>query len=95
MDNVEIKVVDTPVLELLFADGFYTVVVVERVPEFRDKEEVRAFDYAFFDGAGDALAGFLFIAIVWRESGCEYQKMAWTLREDKAGNLPQAPSKRR
>ena len=38
--------------------------VVKRVPELGDQEEVGAFDYAFFDGAGDALAGFLFIAVV-------------------------------
>ena len=38
--------------------------VVEGVPEFGDKEKVGAFDDAFFDGAGDALAGFLFVAVV-------------------------------
>lgn len=65
MDDVEIEVVDTPVFELLFADGLDTVVVVEGVPKLGDEEEVGAFDYAFFDGAGDALAGFLFVAVVW------------------------------
>ena len=65
VDDVEVEVVDTPVLELLFADRLDSVVVVEGVPEFGDKEEVGAFDYAFFDGASDALAGFLFVAVVW------------------------------
>ena len=64
VDNVEVKVVDAPILKLLFADGLDTVMVVERVPELRDKEEVGALDYAFFDGAGDALAGFLFVSVV-------------------------------
>lgn len=32
----EVKVVDSPVLKLLFADGRYAVVVVERVPELGD-----------------------------------------------------------
>ncbi len=64
MDNVEVKVVDAPVLELLFADGLYPVVIVEGVPKFGDKEEVGALDNAFFDGAGNALAAFLFVAVV-------------------------------
>ena len=62
--DVEIEVVDAPVCELLFADGFHAVVVVEGVPEFRDKKEVGAFDEAFFDGAGDTLAAFLFVAVI-------------------------------
>ena len=65
VDDVEVKVVDTPVLELLFADRLDSVVVVEGVPEFGDKEEVGAFDYALFDGASDALTGFLFVTVVW------------------------------
>lgn len=65
VDDVEVEVVDTPVLELLFADRLDSVVVVEGVPEFGDKEEVGAFDYAFFDGASDALAAFLLVAVVW------------------------------
>ena len=64
VDDVEVEVVDAPVLELLFADWLDAVVVVVSVPEFGDEEEVGAFDYAFFDGAGDALAGFLFVAVV-------------------------------
>ena len=65
VDDVKVEVFDAPVFELLFTDGLDSVVVVEGVPEFGDKEEVGAFDYALFDGAGDALTGFLFIAVVW------------------------------
>lgn len=66
MNDVKVEVVDAPVLELLFTDGLHTVMVVERVPQFRDKEEVGTFHYAFFDGASDALTGFLFVAVVWK-----------------------------
>lgn len=62
--DVEVEVVDAPVGELLFADGFDAVVVVEGVPELGDEEEVGAFDEAFFDGAGDALTALLFVAVV-------------------------------
>ena len=64
VDDVEVEVVDAPIFQLLFADRLDSVVVVEGVPEFGDKEEVGAFDYAFFDCASDALTGFLFVAIV-------------------------------
>lgn len=64
VDDVEIEVVDAPVLELLFADGLDAVVVVEGIPELGYEEEIGAFNNAFFDSAGDALAGFLFVAII-------------------------------
>ena len=66
MHDVEIEVVDAPVLELFFADGLHAWAVVEGVPEFGDEEEVGAFDEAVFDGAGDALAGFDFVAVILR-----------------------------
>jgi len=62
--DVEVEVVDGPVLELFLADGCDARVVVEGVPELGDEEEVGAFDEAVFDGAGDALAGFDFVAVV-------------------------------
>ena len=92
VDNVEIKVVDAPILKLLFADGLDTVMVVERVPELRDKEEVGALDYAFFDGAGDALAAFLFVSVVCIE--ISLRELGDCLRQD-FGSIPHAPSKRR
>lgn len=64
MHDVEVEVVDAPVLELLFADGRNARAVVEGVPEFGDQEEVGALDEAVFDGAGDALAGLDFVPIV-------------------------------
>ena len=75
MDDVEVEVVDAPVLELLFANGLDAVVVVISVPEFGDEEEVGAFDYAFFNGAGDALAGFFFVAVV-----CKGIRSCWSAR---------------
>ena len=65
VDDVEVEVVNAPIFQLLFTDRLNSVVVVEGIPEFGDKEEVGAFDYAFFDCASDALTGFLFVAIVW------------------------------
>lgn len=65
MHDVEVEVIEAPVFELFFADGFDAGAVVERVPEFGDEEEVGAFDEAVFDGTGDALAGFDFVAVVW------------------------------
>lgn len=64
VDNVEVEVVDTPICQLLFTDGFNSVVVVEGIPKFGDKEEVGAFDQAFFNCASDALTGFLLVAII-------------------------------
>lgn len=63
--DIEVKVVDAPVLKLLFADGLDAVVVVEGIPELGDKEEVFALDEAVFDSAGDALAAFLLVAVIW------------------------------
>lgn len=92
VDDVEVKVIDAPILELLFADGLDTVMVVERVPELRDKEEVGALDYAFFDGAGDALAGFLFVSVVCKEISL---RMLEDCRRQECESIPHAPSKRR
>lgn len=64
VNDVKVEVVDTPIFQLFFTNRFDSVVVVEGVPKFGDKEEVGAFDYAFFNSSGDALTGFLFIAIV-------------------------------
>lgn len=64
MDDIEVEVVDPPVFELLFADGLNAVVVVEGIPEFGYEEKVGAFDNAFLNGASDALARFLFVAVI-------------------------------
>lgn len=65
MYDEEVEVVDAPVGELLFADRFDVGLVVEGVPELGDDEEVGAFAEAVFEGAGDALAAFGFVAVVW------------------------------
>jgi len=64
VNNVEVKVVDSVVLELLLADGLDTLLVVERVPEFGDDEEFFTLDKAVLDGAGETLTGFLLVAVV-------------------------------
>ena len=56
MDDVEVEVVDAPVVELLFADGLDVFVAVVGVPEFGDEEEIFSLHYTFLDGAGDTLA---------------------------------------
>ena len=56
VDDVEVEVVDAPVVELLFADGFDVLVAVVGIPEFGDEEEIFSLHYTFLDGAGDTLA---------------------------------------
>lgn len=43
MDNIEVEIINAPVLELFLANRLHAVVVVEGVPEFGDEEEVGAF----------------------------------------------------
>ncbi len=71
MHDVEVEVVDAPVCELLAADGLDSVAVVEGVPELGYEEKIFALDEAFLDGAGDAFAGFLFVAVIW-EGGIRF-----------------------
>ena len=71
MHNKKIEEVNTPVLKLFFADGGYSFFIVERTPQLRDDEQLRAFDYAFFDSSSNSLARFGFVAIVcWKVSRC-------------------------
>lgn len=42
--DVQVEIVDAPILELLLADGLDTLLVVEGVPEFRNKEELFTLD---------------------------------------------------
>lgn len=65
MHDVQVEVVNAPICELLAADGLDFVAFVEGVPELGDEEEVFALHEAVFDGAGDAFAGFFFVAVVW------------------------------
>lgn len=65
MDVVQVEVVDAQVCELLAGDRGDGRGRVEGIPELGDDEEVGARYEAFLDGAGEALAGFDFVAVVW------------------------------
>lgn len=67
MDDVQVEVVDAPVVELLLADRLDSIAVVKRIPELGDKEEVFALDEAFLDGAGDTLARLYFVAVILKQ----------------------------
>ena len=54
-----------PVGELAAADGLDLVAGVEGLPQLGDDEEVVAPDEAVVDGAGDAVAALLFVAVVF------------------------------
>ena len=64
MHDVEIEVIDPPVLKLLPANRFNTFSVMERIPQLRNEEELFPFDYAFLDGSRNALAAFYLVPIV-------------------------------
>ena len=64
MYNVQVEIVDTPILQLLFANRLNPVTVVERIPELGDEKEIGTLDDAFLDGSGNSLAGFLFVAVI-------------------------------
>lgn len=64
VDNVQVKVVDAPVGQLLLADGFNALLVMEGVPQLRHDEELLALHKAIFDGSCDTLAALDFVAVV-------------------------------
>jgi hypothetical protein len=66
-DQVEVKVVNTPVLELLLDNGLDLLIVVEGLPKLRDDEELLALYKTLLDGTGNTLARFDFVAVVWME----------------------------
>lgn len=63
--DVQVEVIDAPVSQLLAADGLDTVALVETIPQLGNNEEFLALDDALLDGAGDTLAAFDFVAVVW------------------------------
>jgi hypothetical protein len=65
VDEVEVEVVNAPVLELLLADGLDLLAVVEGLPKLGDDEEFFALYEAVFDGAGYTLAALDFVAVIW------------------------------
>lgn len=76
MHNVEIEVVDAPVLELFLANGLHAFLVMERVPQLGDEEEVGAFHNAFFDGPSHSLPGFALVAVIFWAISCDLLTVA-------------------
>jgi hypothetical protein len=64
MHDIEIEVFDSPVLELLSANGFNPLSVVESVPELRYKVKVFTLDKPIFDGSRDALAALFLVSVI-------------------------------
>lgn len=64
VDDVQVKVVNAQVCELLLGDGLDLVGVMERVPELGNKEELLTLDKSVLDGTGDTLADLLLVAVV-------------------------------
>lgn len=65
VNDIQVEVVNTPVLELLLGDGLDLLVVVECLPKLGHDEEVLALYETLLDGAGDTLTGFDFVAVIW------------------------------
>lgn len=64
VNEIQVKVIDAPVGQLLPGDRLDLVGLVERVPQLGHNEEVLTLHNAFLDGASDALAGLNLVAIV-------------------------------
>jgi hypothetical protein len=64
VNEVQVEVVDAPVLELLLDNGLDLFLVMECLPQLRDNEEFFAFYEALLDGAGDTLAGLDFVTVI-------------------------------
>lgn len=81
VDQVEVEVVDAPVLQLLLGDRRDALGVVERVPQLGDDEEVGALAEAVFNSPHDAFAGFLLVAVAWRcdrlDNRYKTESVAW------------------
>ena len=64
MDEVQVEVFQPEVLQLLARNRLDLVALVERVPQLGHHEELLALDEAVLDGACNALADLLFVAVV-------------------------------
>ncbi len=64
VDDVELEIIDSPICELLAANGLNFVAFVEGVPELGDEEKFFAGDKTVFDGAGNAFPGFFFVTVI-------------------------------
>ena len=64
VDNVKVEVVNTPVGQLLAADGLDLLTLVESLPELADDKEIFALYEAFLDSASYTLTALNFVAVV-------------------------------
>jgi hypothetical protein len=64
VNNPEIEVVNPPVSELLPGDRLNLIVVVERLPQLGDDEEVFTLYNALLDSTCNTLTGLLLVAVV-------------------------------
>lgn len=62
--DVEVKVVDLPVLQRASAGGLDVFPRVERLPDLGDDEELLALHETILDGTGNSVTAFLFVAVV-------------------------------
>lgn len=69
MHDIQIKVVNPPVFQLLLANGFDPFLVVERVPQLGYEEEIFTLDETLFQGSGNALTGFFLVSIIFSYIG--------------------------
>ena len=65
VNNPEIEVVNPPVSELLPGDRLNLLVVVERLPQLGDNEQIFTLYDALLDGTCNTLTGLLLVAVVW------------------------------
>jgi hypothetical protein len=77
MHDIEIEVFDSPVLELLSANGFHPLSVVEGVPELRYKVEVFTLDEPVFDGSRDALAALFLVSVIFKSISFKTQALCF------------------
>lgn len=64
VNHPQIKVVNTPISELLPCDGLNLIVVVERLPELGNNKQILALYETLLDGTCDTLSGFLLVTVV-------------------------------
>ena len=64
VNDPQVKVVNTPVGQLLAADGLDLLTLVEGLPELADDEEVFSLYEAFLDGASYTLTALDFVAVI-------------------------------
>ncbi len=64
MHDVQVKVLQTPILQLLSDHRLDTLPVVEGVPELGNDEELFTLDETILDGSSDTLTGLDLISVI-------------------------------